>query len=448
MPQPAPRPTWLSSEARLARYLAQPVVRFLEVEAAGGLLLLAATVTALVWASSPWSAGYDSLWSTELSLRAGPVHLDEDLRHWVNDGLMAIFFFVAGLEIKRELVTGQLAARRDAALPVVAAVGGMVVPALLYLAINVGGPGARGWGIPMATDIAFALGVLALLSRRIPPGLSILLLSLAIVDDIGAVTVIAVFYTDTIALEWLAAAVGGLVMVALMRRGRVWSTPAYVAVGVGVWLCTLESGIHATIAGVALGLLTPARPHLPQVDADRVADRLSSEADVSALEVREVAFELRESVPVSERLEHLIHPWTSFLIIPLFALANAGIPLSRTALADAAGSAITIGVVVGLVVGKVVGVGLGAWLAVRFGIARLPDGIAWRHILGLSSLAGIGFTVSIFVSGLAFDDPELQQQAKIGVLIASTIAAVLGLLILRGGGSEPDRAGTRAEAAT
>ncbi|MEO6318851.1 MAG: Na+/H+ antiporter NhaA [Acidimicrobiales bacterium] len=448
MPQPAPRPTWLSSEARLARYLAQPVVRFLQVEAAGGLLLLAATVTALIWASSPWSAGYDSLWTTELSLRAGPLHLDEDLRHWVNDGLMAIFFFVAGLEIKRELVTGQLAARRDAALPVAAAVGGMVVPALVYLAINVGGPGARGWGIPMATDIAFALGVLALLSRRIPPGLSILLLSLAIVDDIGAVTVIALFYTDTIALGWLAAAVLGLVVVALMRRGRVWSTPAYVAVGVGVWICTLESGIHATIAGVALGLLTPARPLLPQVDADLVADRLSSDAEVTPLEVREVAFELRESVPVAERLEHLIHPWTSFLIIPLFALANAGIPLSRSALADAAGSAVTVGVVVGLVLGKVVGVGLGAWLAVRVGIARLPDEIGWRHILGLSSLAGIGFTVSIFVSALAFDDPDLQQQAKIGVLIASTIAAGIGVAVLRGAAARPQPEGVVVQSVT
>ncbi|MDQ3782263.1 MAG: Na+/H+ antiporter NhaA, partial [Actinomycetota bacterium] len=203
------RPTWLSGEARLARYLAQPVARFLEVEAAGGVLLVAASVVALLWASSPWATGYETLWSTEVALRAGPLHLEEDLRHWVNDGLMALFFFVAGLEIKRELVTGQLSHRRDAALPVVAAIGGMVVPAALYLAVNAGGAGARGWGIPVATDIAFALGVLALVSRRVPRGLAVLLLSLAIVDDIGAVTVIALFYTDTIAVGWLLGAIGG-----------------------------------------------------------------------------------------------------------------------------------------------------------------------------------------------------------------------------------------------
>ena len=416
------------------RRLPKAVLRFVATEAAGGICLLVAAMVALAWANSPWGSSYDTFWSTDATVGVGRWSLALDLRHWVNDGLMAIFFFVAGLEIKRELVTGQLAARRDAALPVVAAIGGMAVPALLYLAINAGGAGSRGWGIPMATDIAFALGVLALLSRRIPSGLGVLLLSIAIVDDIGAVTVIALFYTDTIAIGWLMAAAGGLAVVVLMRRGRVWSTPAYVAAGVAVWVCTLESGIHATIAGVALGLLTPARPLLPQVDAERVADRLSSDADVTSLEVREVAFELRESVAVGDRLEHLIHPWTSFLVIPLFALANAGIPLSRSALADAAGSAITIGVVVGLVVGKVVGVGLGAWCAVRLGIARLPDGITWRHIIGVSSLAGIGFTVSIFVTGLAFADPELQEQAKIGVLAASTTAALLGVLVLRRGG--------------
>lgn len=431
MPQIIARPTWLSGDARLARYVAQPVVRFFQVEAAGGLLLLAATVVALAWASSPWSAGYDALWRTELLIEAGPLHLTGDLRHWVNDGLMAVFFFVMGLEIKRELVTGQLGDRRDVALPVLAAAGGMVVPALLYLAINAGGAGLAGWGIPMATDIAFALGILALLGDRVPASLKVLLLSLAIVDDIGALAVIALFYTDGLTPGWLLGAAAGLGAVALMRRGRVWSVPAYVAVGVVVWVCTYKSGVHATIAGVALGLLTPARPLLPELEADQIADRLSADADVTASEVREVAFELRESVSVAERLEELLHPWTSFLVVPLFALANAGIPLSGSALAAATGSAITAGVVVGLVVGKVVGVLACAWVAVRLGAARLPDGVGWRHLVGLSGLAGIGFTVSIFVSGLAFTDADLQDQAKVGVLVASVLAALVGSLVLR-----------------
>ena len=379
--------------------------RFLQTEASSGIVLLAATAVALVWANSPWAHGYEDLWTTAAA--------GDDLRHWVNDGLMALFFFVVGLEIKGEVVRGQLGSARDAALPVVVALGGMAVPAAIYAVVNAGGDGASGWGIPMATDIAFAVGVLALLGTRVPPALKVLLLALAIVDDVGAIAVIAVAYSDDLSLGWAAAAVAGLVGFALLRRLRVGYLPIAALVGVGVWVATLSSGVHATIAGVALGLVTPARPRGT------------------------------ESVSVGERLEAALHPWTSFAVVPIFALANAGIPLSVDAIGDAAGSAITVGVVAGLVIGKFVGVLGAAWLAVRFGIARLPEGVAWPHLAGMAALAGIGFTVSIFVSGLAFDDVARVDQARVGVLAASVIAAVAGsVLLLRAGRSLPRDAPT------
>jgi NhaA family Na+:H+ antiporter len=424
------QPTWLTSDRRLARYVGQPLTRFLQIEASGGILLVAATVVALVWANSPWSAGYQQLWTTELRIEAGPFHLAKDLRHWVNDALMAGFFFVVGLEIKRELVAGQLRRLRDAALPGIAALGGMVVPALIFATVTLGSEGAGGWGIPMATDIAFALGVLTLFGDRVPPSLKVLLLGLAIADDIGAIAVIAVVYTEEIAMRWLLAAVAGLVLVALMRRARVWFLPAYVLVGAAVWVCTLESGIHATIAGVVLGLLAPAHPLLPELEADAVASRLSSDTDVTAAEVHAIGFELRESVSVAERLEALLHPWTSYLVIPIFALANAGIPLSTSALGDASGSRVTIGVVLGLVVGKLVGISAFAWLAARLGLARLPEDLSWRDVVGMAGIAGIGFTVSIFVAGLAYGEQGLQDEAKIGVLVASVLSAGLGSALL------------------
>lgn len=433
----AERPTWRSSDRPLARYIAQPLNRFLQVEAAGGVLLLGATLAALVWANSPWSGGYEQLWRTVVSLDAGPMHLSEDLGHWVNDGLMALFFFVVGLEIKQELVGGQLADRRDAALPVVAALGGMVVPAALFFALNAGSSGVHGWGIPMATDIAFAVAVLMLLGDRAPSSLKVLLLGLAIADDIGAIAVIALFYTDRVELPWLLAAGAGLLLVALMRQAKVWFLPVYAVVGVAVWACTLQSGIHATIAGVALGLLTPARPLLADIEADRIAARLSDDEDVTPAEVREIGFHLRESVSVAERLGTVLHPWTSYVVVPVFALANAGIPLSGEALGEAASSRVTLGVVVGLVVGKVAGISAFAWGAVRLGMARLPVDVSWRQVTGMAGIAGIGFTVSMFVAGLAYDDPALQDQAKMGVLVASVLAAVVGLAVLTTTASRP-----------
>jgi NhaA family Na+:H+ antiporter len=429
--EPDPRPTWLASDRLLARSLGRPVARFLHVEAAGGLVLLAATVAALLWANSPWSASYEAFWGTTLTIDLGGRVLVEDLRHWVNDGLMTLFFFVVGLEIKRELVAGQLSSVREAALPALAALGGMVVPAVLYAAVNAGGAGADGGGIPMATDIAFAVGVLAVVGSHVPPGLRILLLGLAIVDDIGAILVIAVFYSEDVRPAWLAAAVAGLLAVVVLRRFGVRYTPVYVVVGAGVWLAMLESGVHATIAGVALALLTPARALLAEPDADRVAARLSADADVTAAEVREVSFEVRESVSVAERLQDLLHPYTSFLVIPAFALANAGVTIAGHTVADAVRSPVALGIVVGLVAGKLIGVAGAVALAVRYGGIRLPAGVAARHVIGMAGLAGIGFTVSLFVTGLAFDDPALVDQAKLGVLTASVLAAGIGSLVLR-----------------
>ena len=328
----AERATFLGSDAFLARAVARPVTRFLAVEAAGGALLVVAAVVAVVWANSPWSASYESLWSSELTVSVAGHGITEDLRHWINDGLMTLFFFVIGLEIKEELVSGQLRHPRDAAVPVVGALGGMLVPAALFLAFNLGGPGESGWGVPMATDVAFAVGVLALLGSRVPTELKVLLLGLAIIDDVGAILVIALVYSDGVDVGALAVAVLGLGLVVVFRQVRVRYLPVYVVVGSMVWLALFESGVHATIAGVALGLLAPARPFLPEVDADRIAGELSGDEHVTAGEVRDISFRLRESVPVTERLQDLLHPWTSYLIVPLFALANAGVPISASGL--------------------------------------------------------------------------------------------------------------------
>jgi NhaA family Na+:H+ antiporter len=434
---PTPRSTWLSSDRFVARSVAQPVSRFLHIEAASGILLVGAAIVALVWANSPWSASYDDLWTTELSIRLGTHTVTEDLRHWINDGLMALFFFVIGLEIKQEVTSGQLTSVRRAAVPIAGALGGMLVPALLYLAFNLGGAGIDGWGVPMATDVAFALGVLALLGSRVPAELKVLLLALAIVDDVGAIVVIAAFYSDHLSAPWLVTALGGLLLIALLSRLTVRYLPVYVAIGAAIWLATFESGVHATIAGVALGLLTPARAFLPQVDADRIADELSADQHVTASEVRDISFRLRESIPVTEHLQDVLHPWTSYVIVPLFALANAGVALSATAVSDAATSPITLGILVGLVVGKLVGVAGAIALSVRLGVGRLPPAVTTRHVIGMAAIAGIGFTVSIFIAGLAFDAAAQSDQAKIGILVASVVAALLGAAILRGAPARP-----------
>ena len=422
--------SWLASDRRVPRLLARPLRTFLHTEASGGLVLLAATLAALIWANSPFRESYESLWGTHLEFSLGPLEMSEDLRHWVNDALMTIFFFVVGLEIKRELVAGELSDRRKSALPIFAAAGGMIVPAALYLAFNAGGDGVAGWGIPMATDIAFAVGVLALLGDRVPSGLKVFLLSLAIVDDIGAIVVIALFYSGGIELGWFMGAGAGLLAVVGLRRLRVLWVPIYVVVGTVVWFATLKSGVHATISGVALGLLAPALPTEPRGFDDVVenASAMSVEPDAEAL--REVMKQGQEVVSVAERLEHLLHPWTSFVIVPLFALANAGVMFSVDALRTAASSPVTVGILVGLVAGKTIGITGAAWIAIKLNLGEAPQGVDHRHLLGAAAIAGIGFTVSLFITGLAFDTAELVDAAKIGVLFASVIAGALGALIL------------------
>ena len=424
---PSAQPTFLQGDATLARAV-RPFVRFSHIEAAGGIVLVAATVVALVWANSPWQAGYESLWATNVRFEFGSYVFDEDLGHVVNDLLMAVFFFVVGMEIKRELVVGELRDRRAVALPAMAALGGMIVPAAIYLAFNAGGEGSSGWGIPMATDIAFALGVVALLGNRVPPAVKVLLLTLAIVDDIGAIVVIAVFYTDQVEFKFVIAAVAIAAVVMLMHRGRVVYPPAIAFAGLALWLAVYESGIHATIAGVIMGVLTPARPIQSELEAEELVNVLESDDDIGAHEVRATATLIRGSVSPCDRMIDGLHPWTSYLIVPIFALANAGIVLSADSISSP--SAVMGGVAAALVAGKFIGVTLFSWVSVRLGFGRLPEGARWGHIMGVGAVAGIGFTVSLFITGLAFDDTAVQDEAKIGILAASIIAALAGAAIL------------------
>lgn len=421
------QPTFLHGDATLARAVRR-FVRFSHIEASGGIVLVAATIVALVWANSPWQAGYESLWATSVRFEVGPYVLHEDLGHVVNDLLMAVFFFVVGMEIKRELVVGELRDRRAVALPAMAALGGMIVPAAIHFAFNAGGVGAQGWGIPMATDIAFALGVVALLGSRVPPAVKVLLLTLAIIDDIGAIIVIAVFYTDRVEFKFVMAAAAVATVVAIMHRARVVYSPLIALAGFALWLTVYESGIHATIAGVVMGLLTPARPIQSELEAEELVNVLENDDDIRPEEVRATATLIRGSVSACDRLIDALHPWTAYLIVPIFALANAGIVLSGDAIASP--SAVMGGVAVALVVGKFVGVTMFSWIAVRSGVGRLPDGARWGHVMGVGAVAGIGFTVSLFITGLAFDDVAIQDDAKIGILAASILAALAGAAIL------------------
>ena len=427
---------WSGSDRPIARTVARPMVRFLAQESASGILLILATPAALIWRNSPIGDSYVDVWHSRVTVVLGPIHFEETLGHVVNDVLMALFFFVVGLEIKSESVAGDLRNPRDAALPAVAALGGMVVPALLYLAVNAGGAGLDGWGVPMATDIAFAVGVLALLGDRVPQRLKLFVLTLAIVDDVGAIVVIAVFYTADLRFTWLAVALAGLVAVVVLQRVRVWYTPIYAVLGAGVWFATFESGVHATIAGVVLGLLAPATPLLGERRLEFVEDIVSGDA-ADPVEVRNAEWRLREQVPVTSRMITLLSPWTSFVIVPVFALANAGIPLSGEIIGDALGSPVTWGVVVGLVVGKPLGILTATVIAVRLGVASLPADVTLRHVLGAGAVAGIGFTVALFISGLAFEGTALGDDAVIGVLLASLLATIAGFAIL--GGASDDR---------
>jgi Na+:H+ antiporter, NhaA family len=405
--------------------LLSPLRDFLHTEAAGGVLLVVAAIVALIWANSPWQASYERLWESVASITISGHTLSLDFRHWVNDAAMTIFFLVVGLEIKRELTSGHLASRRAAALPVAAAVGGMIVPALIYLAIA-GGTDARGWGVPMATDIALAVGVLALLGSRVSAAMRAFLLGLAIVDDIGAILIIAVVYSAGVSWGWLAAAVIGVVAVVAMRWVGIYRVLPYVAMGAAVWLALHEAGVHPTLAGVAMGLLAPSTPRLqPElIDTEELADISTPD------QARSTSDLARSSVSVVEWLQNVLHPWTSYLIVPLFALANSGIEISGSSVRSAAGSAIAWGIVAGLVIGKPLGVVLAASGAARSALAEMPSGTPRRQLVGVGASAGIGFTVAIFISELAFTDPSRQAEAKLAILIASLVSALVATAIL------------------
>ena len=408
--------------------VARPVRRFLQIESASGIILAVCTVVALVLANSRFADAFHHFWETHAVLGVGEFKLNESLHFWVNDALMTLFFFVVGLEIKRELVAGELSSPRKAALPAAAALGGMVVPAGVYLLLNPGGAATRGWGVPMATDIAFVVGVMALFGKRVPFGLKIFLLALAIVDDIGAILVIAIAYTGSPDWNALGMAAGGLASCYVLNRLGVRAIAVYLVVGVGVWFATLKSGVHPTISGVLLGLLTPSAAWVGRATLRDVLDAArETESDPGFTDMARLEFAVREAVSPLERLESTLHPWVGFLIMPLFALANAGVVVQLRSLTDS----VAVAVGVGLIVGKPVGIVLFSFAAVKLRLAELPTGVTWRLLVAGGCLGGIGFTMALFVAQLAFPgNPALLDAAKVGILAGSVVSAVVGSTLL------------------
>jgi len=430
-----------------------PLERFMHLEASSGIMLIIATIVALVMANTGMHHIYHEILHFPINLDIGSIKLHGSVHHWVNDALMVIFFFVVGLEIKREMISGELSSPKKAALPLFAALGGMVVPALVYVALNMSGaPGTalNGWGIPMATDIAFAVGVIALLGKRVPFSLKIFLLALAIVDDLGAVFVIAAFYTANISAPALGLALIGVLAIIFLRFLQVRTVIPYIILGLIIWFGFFTSGVHATIAGVVIGFLTPAKPLFSGDDLGKMINDISQhtlnklnyfndeEATKTALEekdrqnffaLRDMAF---EGLSPIDRIIDILHPWVSFLIMPLFAFCNAGVVISPEAAGSFFHSPISLGVMLGLVVGKPIGILLFSWLSVVLKVAALPKGVTWTHVIGLGFLGGIGFTMSLFVTGLAIEDPASADLAKMGILAASLVASLAGagLLIL------------------
>jgi NhaA family Na+:H+ antiporter len=416
--------------------LISPFVRFAKMEASSGLLLLAGTIAALVWANSPWEQSYDAIWNTQVSIGFGRFFLSESRHEWINDGLMAVFFFLVGLEIKREVLIGELSSLRKAAFPLIAALGGAIVPALLYASVTYGGDGQKGWGIPMATDIAFALGALALLGNRVPVSLKIFVTALAIVDDIIAVLVIAIFYTDRIHVFILAIGLAGVVLSFGANLLGVRRPVIYAVIGICVWCAVLKSGVHATVAGVLLAFTIPARTYIDRdlflkssrwlLDRFEGAVPNSAEAH-AAIHSMDAQCELVES-PL-HRIEHYLQPWVSFLVMPLFAFANAGVRILGNGLA-AATHPVSLGVALGLFIGKPLGIWSFARLSAKTGLATPPAELSWRTIFGAGCLSGIGFTMSLFIATLAFGDGALLDMSKIGTMAASLAAGICGSMIL------------------
>jgi Na+:H+ antiporter, NhaA family len=427
--------------ARLAARVFRTFEEFTRLETAGGIVLLVAAAVALAWANSPWVESYDALWNTPVMVGVDGFGIAKSLHHWVNDGLMAVFFFVVGLEIKREVLVGELAAPRRAALPVIAALGGMLVPAAIYLALNLGGPGGRGWAIPTATDIAFAIGVLALVGDRVPLSLKVFLTALAIADDLGAVLVIALFYTADLSLHALGAA-GAiyLVMIATNFLG-IRRIGWYGLLGVALWVAFLKSGVHATVAGVLAAMAIPASARIDKaqfrlqsralLDEFEMLDREGDDRSINGEQqdrIYGLAAVLQHVETPLQRLEHALLPWVTFGIMPLFALANGGLVLTG-GVGQLFQSPVTLGVALGLILGKPLGILGFAWLAITIGVAERPAGASWRQLAGVGVLAGIGFTMSLFIAGLAFGE-TLLHEAKTGILLASLVAGVGGAVLI------------------
>ena len=415
-----------------------PFERFAAAESSGGLVLLACALIALAWANSPWSESYFALWDVSVGFALGSFTFSATLHHFINDALMVVFFFVVGLEIKRELLVGELSEWKQAALPIIAAAGGMLAPAALYLIVNAGGPGSAGWGIPMATDIAFVIGVLALLGDRVPVSLKIFLVALAIADDIGAVLVIALFYTENVSWSSLALAGGVVALLALANWAGVRRPAAYALLGVFLWAAMLASGVHATIAGILLAATIPSRTRINEDEflnrGRRILDDfkracgpdetvLTSPAQQNAIHELERACEQAQA-PLGA-IEHRLHGVVAFAIMPLFALANAGVRLDTGILAALA-TPVALGIVLGLVIGKPLGITLASWIAARTGVAVIPADTGWRTLHGVSWLGGIGFTMSLFIAELAFGRGDLLDDAKVGILAASAVAGFVG----------------------
>jgi len=423
--------------------LTYPIQEFLHQQASGGILLIIATVIALAWANSPFAESYHHLWHTYINIDIGGVGLNYSLHHWINDGLMVIFFFVVGLEIKREMLVGELSTAKKAALPIAAALGGMIFPAIIYTVFNLGSESASGWGIPMATDIAFVVGILALLGNRVPLALKIFILALAIVDDLGAVLVIAIFYTSNISLTSLMIAGGLIVLLIAMNRLGVRNLLVYTFVGIALWLAFLKSGVHATVAGVLLAFTIPVSSRINTKKFKNETENLLKDFDNAGEHgedvltnserlsiVDKIENNCEKILTPLQRFEHGLHPWVSFFIMPIFALANAGVAVS-----DELGSAlihpVSIGIILGLFLGKQIGIFSFSYLAVKLKLASEPEGVSWKKIYAASVLAGIGFTMSLFIANLAFNSPELLNISKVGILTGSLLSGIVGFMILK-----------------
>ena len=426
-----------------AERLVRPIQRFMHLSIAGGIVLLGCALLAIIWANSGFSYLYHFIFhETELEILFGQIHISHHLIGWINDALMAVFFLVVGLEIKREMLVGELASPKKAALPIAAAIGGMIVPAIIYAVINIGQPSLRGWGVPMATDIAFALGVLALLGSRVPIALKVFLTSLAIVDDLGALVVIALFYTDQIAFMYLLYGAGAVGVLVLFNMFKVRSPVPYLLVGAVLWYFFLESGVHCTIAGVILAMTIPATA---RVDSARFAGSTGNALDkfeqygksgacvrtssTQRAAVQAIATNCAHVTPPLYRIEHALHGWVAFLILPVFALANAGLHIGADA-GTAITSSISIGVILGLFIGKPVGIVAACWISTKLGFAALPTGATWKHMVGVGMLGGIGFTMALFIATLAFPSAASLEAAKMGILSASLISAIGGAIVL------------------